>query len=88
MLTDASSDRVYLACGSTNLRKSIDGLAAIVSQAFALDPFGPLPVCRQMIPWAKFTIFMLPKVSDKPAKVAGLVPVRKTGEYLEEVQLS
>ena len=41
MLTDANPDRVYLACGSTDLRKSIDGLAAIVSQAFALDPFGP-----------------------------------------------
>jgi transposase len=30
---------VYLACGSTDLRKSIDGLAAVVSQSFALDPF-------------------------------------------------
>ncbi len=34
-------DRVYLACGSTDLRKSIDGLAALVSQAFRLDPFTP-----------------------------------------------
>lgn len=31
-LTDTAS--VYLACGSTDLRKSIDGLAAIVSQVF------------------------------------------------------
>ncbi len=30
---------VYLACGSTDLRKSIDGLAALVSQVFALDLF-------------------------------------------------
>jgi transposase len=30
---------IYLACGATDLRKSIDGLAAIVSQAFDLDPF-------------------------------------------------
>jgi transposase len=36
-LSDAT--RVYLACGSTDLRKSIDGLAAIVSQVFALDLF-------------------------------------------------
>lgn len=34
-------ERVYLACGSTDLRKSIDGLAALVQQGFALDPFAP-----------------------------------------------
>lgn len=33
--------QVYLACGSTDLRKSIDGLAAIVSYTFKLDPFSP-----------------------------------------------
>jgi transposase len=30
---------VYLACGSTDMRKSIDGLAAIVSHSFELDLF-------------------------------------------------
>lgn len=30
---------VYLACGATDLRKSIDGLAAIVQESFGLDPF-------------------------------------------------
>ena len=39
MLTDTGVERVYLACGSTDLRKSIDGLAAIVQQRFRLDPF-------------------------------------------------
>jgi len=39
MLTDIGPDRVYLACGSTDLRKSIDGLAALAREAFALDPF-------------------------------------------------
>ena len=34
-------ERVYLACGSTDMRKSIDGLAALVSQSFQLDPFSP-----------------------------------------------
>lgn len=34
-------ERVYLACGSTDLRKSIDGLAIIVKEAFELDPFSP-----------------------------------------------
>jgi transposase len=31
--------RVYLACGSTDLRKSIDGLAALVTHTFELDLF-------------------------------------------------
>lgn len=30
---------VYLACGVTDMRKSINGLAAIVESSFALDPF-------------------------------------------------
>lgn len=29
---------IYLACGSTDLRKSIDGLAALVQEGFHLDP--------------------------------------------------
>ena len=39
MLSDTGYGKVYLACGATDLRKSIDGLAAIVSIGFALDPF-------------------------------------------------
>ena len=39
MLDEITSGRVYLACGSTDMRKSIDGLAAIVSCNFKLDPF-------------------------------------------------
>lgn len=31
--------RVYLACGKTDMRKSINGLAAIVEGSFQLDPF-------------------------------------------------
>jgi transposase len=30
---------IYIACGYTDMRKSIDGLAAIVSQNFSLDLF-------------------------------------------------
>jgi transposase len=41
MLTGVGVEQVYLACGPTDLRKSIDGLAALVQQAFALDPFAP-----------------------------------------------
>jgi transposase len=36
-----SEQRVYLACGITDLRKSIDGLAVLVQEGFALDPFSP-----------------------------------------------
>jgi transposase len=39
MIPDNGTACVYLACGVTDLRKSIDGLAAIVQYAFALDPF-------------------------------------------------
>jgi len=39
MLGLAITQKVYLACGSTDMRKSIDSLAAIVQQSFALDPF-------------------------------------------------
>lgn len=39
MLGESSAGRVYLACGSTDLRKSIDGLAVLVREGFDLDPF-------------------------------------------------
>lgn len=41
MLKDISSyDSIYLACGPTDLRKSVDGLAVIIKQQFKMDPFG------------------------------------------------
>lgn len=39
MLTFSSAQRVYLAAGATDLRKSIDGLAAMVQEQFGLSPF-------------------------------------------------
>ena len=40
MLTDFNgADRVYIACGYTDLRRGIDGLAVLVQQQFNLDPF-------------------------------------------------
>jgi len=39
MIPAHGDERVYLACGVTDLRKSIDGLAALVQYALALDPF-------------------------------------------------
>jgi len=35
-----SGRQVYLACGKTDMRKSINGLSAIVEGSFKLDPFG------------------------------------------------
>jgi len=31
--------KIYIACGYTDLRKQIDGLAAMVKESFQLDPF-------------------------------------------------
>ena len=40
MLNDfTGADKVYIACGCTDLRKGIDGLARLVQQQFELDPF-------------------------------------------------
>lgn len=39
MISELSNRQVYLACGSTDLRKSIDGLAVLVKESFDLDPF-------------------------------------------------
>ena len=39
MIGDAASLKVYLAPGTTDMRKSIDGLAMIVSELLELDPF-------------------------------------------------
>lgn len=40
MLSDFNcSCPVYIACGYTDLRRGIDGLASIVQQHFQLDPF-------------------------------------------------
>lgn len=39
MLEDLIEDRqIYIACGRTDMRKNIDGLAALVVQKFGLDP--------------------------------------------------
>ena len=40
MLTDfTGADRVFIACGYTDLHRGIDGLASLVQQQFDLDPF-------------------------------------------------
>jgi transposase len=40
MLSDfIAAEHIYVACGHTDLRRSIDGLAACVQQRFGLNPF-------------------------------------------------
>lgn len=41
MIEEWSNRQVYLACGSCDMRKSIDGLAVLVKASFDLDPFSP-----------------------------------------------
>lgn len=33
------AEKIYIACGYTDMRKAIDGLAAIVQQNFQMNPF-------------------------------------------------
>lgn len=39
MLNDFRAEHVYIACGYTDLRRGIDGLASIVESQFHLNPF-------------------------------------------------
>ena len=41
LIRNLTADHVYLACGRTDMRKSIDGLAALVLSKFQLDPHQP-----------------------------------------------
>ncbi|MFD2760913.1 IS66 family insertion sequence element accessory protein TnpB [Lentibacillus juripiscarius] len=50
MLTNFQFERVYLARGNTDLRKSIDGLAVIVKECSDLDPFSPCLFVLQPTP--------------------------------------
>jgi|SRR6476646_5652063 transposase len=40
MISLPSGARVWLACGRTDMRKGIDGLALLAQQVLAEDPFG------------------------------------------------
>lgn len=41
-MIELTGKRVYLACGKTDMRKSINGLSAIVQASFKLDPMSAL----------------------------------------------
>lgn len=39
MISLEKVEKIYLACGATDLRKSIDGYAALVQEKFKMSPF-------------------------------------------------
>lgn len=41
LIRELTADHIYLACGHTDMRKSINGLAALVVSRFHLDPHQP-----------------------------------------------
>jgi len=41
-MIELTGKTVYLSCGCTDMRKSINGLAAIVESSFNLDPFSDI----------------------------------------------
>lgn len=45
MLKDLTADNIYIVCGHTDMRKSIDGLAALVQQQFQLDCLQAVHFC-------------------------------------------
>ena len=49
MITPPASARVYLACGSTDMRKGMATLAMLVQQTLGHDPF----ICRARFMWRR-----------------------------------
>ena len=39
MLKDIKVENIYIVCGRTDMRKSIDGLCALVEDQLKLDPY-------------------------------------------------
>ena len=50
MIALQSDVRVYLACGYTDMRKGMQGLAMLVQQMLAEDPFNGRAVCLPRTP--------------------------------------
>jgi transposase len=91
VLTLSPAVRVYLATGTTDLRRSIDGLSAIVRERFALDPLaGHLFLFRnrrgdrlKILAWDRSGFWILYKRLEQgtfawPAEADGPVEMRST----------
>ena len=89
MLSTCEAPRVYLATGATDMRKSIDGLAAIVSQSFELDPFDAslFVFCNKgreaqnTLLGAQRILALLPQAGAGPFPLAGFVFRRANGDH-------
>lgn len=56
MLKDLKFENIYIVCGHTDMRKSIDGLASIIQQQFQLDLTAEnLPECAGIFSIEKYS---------------------------------
>ena len=59
MLNINKVNTVYLACGVTDLRRSIDGLSIIIQTELKLDPFENALFVFSMNNWISFKYYIL-----------------------------
>lgn len=59
MLKNLNADQIYIVCGHTDMRKSIDELAAIIQQQFQLDLFtsSAFLFCGRRRDWMKVSLW-------------------------------
>lgn len=95
MLTISPAVRIYVATGATDLRRSIDGLAALVRERFALDPLsGHLFLFRnrrgdrlKILAWDQGGFWVLYKRLERgtfawPAEDAGMPVTLRSSDLL------
>ena len=70
-----SSMRVYLALGSTDMRKAINGLSVLVEQAMGLNPFSAIYLCFGTVAKTSSRSFSGMRRFDKAVKLAAKLAV-------------
>lgn len=95
MLTISPAVRIYLATGATDMRRSIDGLSALVRERFTLDPLsGHLFLFRnrrgdrlKILAWDRSGFWVLYKRLEQgtfawPTEAAGAPVEMRSGDLL------